>query len=89
MPKLILGYWRLRGYVAPIQYLLEVAGLDYELDLYELGGKRSLFGRSPLGVFYGRQNRFSRGRIDHACDPNETASDSHENHTLANRRNSR
>jgi len=39
MPKLIIGYWKgLRGLFAPIQYLLEVAGLEYELALYDFEG---------------------------------------------------
>ncbi|XP_003737612.1 glutathione S-transferase class-mu 26 kDa isozyme 47 [Galendromus occidentalis] len=41
MPKLILGYWKLRGLFAPIQYLLEVSGLEYELVAYEFDGGAS------------------------------------------------
>ena len=46
MPKIVIGYWKLRGLFAPIQYLLEVAGLEYELELYEFEGKFRLLKRS-------------------------------------------
>lgn len=41
MPKLTLGYWKVRGLFAPIQYLLEVSGLEYELVSYDFEGERS------------------------------------------------
>jgi len=34
-----LGYWKLRGYYAPIQYLLACSGTDYEEKIYEFGGE--------------------------------------------------
>lgn len=46
MPKIVIGYWKLRGLLAPIQYLLEVSGLEYELELYEFEGEFALLTRS-------------------------------------------
>lgn len=38
MTKLVLGYWRIRGLVAPLQYILEAAGLEYEMEYYDFQG---------------------------------------------------
>lgn len=39
MTKIVIGYWKIRGLLAPIQYLLEVAGLEYEIVYYEFKGE--------------------------------------------------
>lgn len=34
MGKIVLGYWGIHGLASPIRFLLEVAGADYEEELY-------------------------------------------------------
>ena len=35
--KLTIGYWKIRGLIAPIKYLLEYLGVDYKDVMYEQG----------------------------------------------------
>ena len=37
-PKLVLGYWKMRGLAHPIRYLLEYSEHPYEEVIYEQGG---------------------------------------------------
>ena len=37
MPKLTLGYWKIRGLAASIRYQLEYSGVDYDMKEYEQG----------------------------------------------------
>ena len=37
MPKLTLGYWKIRGLAASIRYQLEYSGVDYQMKEYEQG----------------------------------------------------
>ena len=36
-PKLTIGYWKIRGLISPIRYMLEYLGVDYEDVQYEQG----------------------------------------------------
>ena len=42
--KYVLGYWDLRGIVAPIKYMMEFIGLDYE-DRYHFYGEAPDFNK--------------------------------------------
>lgn len=35
--KLRIGYWKIRGLIAPVRYLLEYLGVEYDEDHYETG----------------------------------------------------
>ena len=37
MPKLTLGYWKIRGLAASIRYQLEYCGVNYDMKEYEQG----------------------------------------------------
>ena len=37
MPKLTLGYWKIRGLAASIRYQLEYSGVDYDMKEYQQG----------------------------------------------------
>jgi hypothetical protein len=36
-PKVKIGYWKIRGLISPVRYMLEYLGVPYEEDMYEQG----------------------------------------------------
>ena len=36
-PKVKIGYWKIRGLISPVRYMLEYLGVPYEEDQYEQG----------------------------------------------------
>ena len=37
-PKVVVGYWKIRGLAAPLRMILEYKGIEYENVLYEAHG---------------------------------------------------
>jgi len=54
MGKLVLGYWNIHGLASPIRFLLELAGAEYEEELYTIEKKDEWFEgkKESLGLLY-------------------------------------
>jgi len=54
MGKLVLGYWDVHGRGSPIRFLLEVAGADYQEEIYTVEGSDKWFKekKESLGLLY-------------------------------------